>query len=111
VFFSLREFLWVKFYGDSLPPSGLVSKEVIVSFIVALFILLCWWVVRKAFFLIAQRAISARVTSIIFCIGLAFAWLLGSLEFAGFQSFSYMIILMFLTVVASMGYLIWVRNR
>jgi len=111
MFFSLREFLWLKFYGGTLPPENLISREIIISVVVALVILLCWWGIRRVFFLIAQRAKNARGIGVIFCICWSVAWLTGSLEPAGYRSFNLMVILMFLSLAGSAAYLVWVRKR
>ena len=108
--YSLREFLWLKFCGI-LPPDNLVSNEIIISVIIALLILLCYWAVRRFCFLIAQKAKNARGTGLVFCICWALAWLIGSLELSGYRSFNFMVLLLFLSLIGSIGYLVWVRKR
>lgn len=109
--FSLREVLWLKFYSGELPPDSLVSKEIITSIIIAILIVICWWGVRRLFFLIAQRANTARKTGIVFCICWSCAWLIGSLELSGYRSFNFMVLLLLLSLIGSLGYLAWVRKR
>lgn len=106
--FSLRDWLWLKFYEEGLlPPDTLVWQEIFWSAIVALVIIFLWFGVRLVFFLIVQRARIAMITAGFFCGCSALAWLAGSLELFGHRSFSFMTVLIILALICSSIYLIW----
>jgi len=107
--YSLRESMWFKF-ADKIPPEDLSSSEILIAVLVALAIVACWFILRRLFFVIAQRAGAARFTAMVFCICWAFAWLLGSLDLAGFRSFTLMTLIFFLSLVGCIGYLAWARR-
>lgn len=113
---SLREFLWDKVFapdqGLAVMPDLLDNKEIIVSAVVAsVWILLCWFLIRRGFFLISESARPARTAALVFGIGLSASWVLGSLDRLGLDSTKYMIILMAAFLVGTFAYLGWVRSR
>ena len=107
--FSLRESLWFKF-ADKIPPEDLSSSEILIAALVAFGFIMCWFILRRVFFLIAQRAGAARVTAMIFCICWAVAWLLGSLDLAGLRSFTLMTLIFAFSLLGCIVCLIWARR-
>lgn len=108
--FSLRDSLWFKF-AHRVPPENLTSEEILISVLVALFLLVCWLAVRRWFFLIGQRARPARVTALIFCACWAAGWLVGSLDLMGYRSPALMTLILALSSIVSISYLASVRKR
>jgi hypothetical protein len=111
--FSLREFLWEKIYGGELPPDTLVLKEFFYSLIGVLIIALFWFIFRRLFFHIAQRAKPARATAWMFCGCSALGWFIGSLEPMpfGYGSFKLMVLLILLSFIGSIVYLSWINKK
>ena len=84
----LRNLLWVLFYnqGDGLPPLELQSKEMLVSGIIAMVILLLYaWPVQfhRIFFRMSWNARKARSSALSFLIVSALTWVALSLDLAG----------------------------
>jgi hypothetical protein len=113
---SLREFLWDKIYapdeGMMAMPDFLEKKEVVVTTAAAsIFMALCWFLVRRGFFLICESARPARAAALVFGIGISAAWVLGSLDRLGLDSTKWMIVIMVIFAVGTFAYLLWVRHR
>ena len=84
----IRNLLWSLFYnqGDGLPPLELQSKELLVSGIIAVVILLLYvWPVRfhRLFFRMSWNARKARSSALRFLIISALTWVILSLDLAG----------------------------
>jgi hypothetical protein len=108
--FSLRDSLWFKF-AHRVPPENSTFEEILIASLVALVLLLGWFIVRRWFFLIGQRAQAARITALIFCCCWGLAWLVGSLDLMGFRSSAAMTIILVLSAGGCFTYLAHLRKK
>jgi len=111
---ALREWLWETIYtgrAEALMPETLTSTEIVGALIMAGLILAgCWLGIRKAFFRLAESARASRQASVVFGALIAVAWLIGSLEWSGFDSVRWMLVLMLVATVGIVTYLVWVKH-
>ncbi|MCP4350122.1 MAG: hypothetical protein GY795_31995 [Desulfobacterales bacterium] len=112
---SLRVFLWEKFCASEVfmaMPNTPTSKEIMISiFVCAFFMGISWWGFKQAFFYVSESARASQRASVAFGLFISFAWLFGALEWAGWESTRWMVVIMLCTTIFTITYLVWVKKK
>lgn len=113
--FSFREYLWENIYardrGTAAIPDDLTTGEIAISVVLALVcVSVLWLAFRRLFFLASEHARAGRMAALIFAVGMATAWVVGSLDIFGFYGFQSMLALVLLTMLATAVYLTVARG-
>jgi hypothetical protein len=107
---TLRDLLWVYLFGKE-PPIALAGKEILTSFLIALFLIALYWVFQKIiFFGINDDARHSRAGAWVFAGSLSLGWLVASLDLLGLWSSIAALVLVAFAIFADLVYLLVTRS-
>jgi hypothetical protein len=108
--FSLRDLIWQYFYGGELPPQNLISKEIMVSIVIAILFLGLYWIFKLIIFHgINDDIRKARTGAITLSVALSAAWLIASLDLLGLWASVIALVLFVFALFVDLVYLVVTR--